>query len=451
MADNSDKVFHRSPFVPFDPKVDLYMCNLRPYAVPWEYTGWRDEVMSWKQTCYIHGNLNPSPTVVVRGPDALKFITDSIVNTTSNFPAGKAKHAVMCNENGHVMIDGVLLRTGEDEFVSNWLAPYMTYLFQKGNYNAEFEDLTGRVFLFQLAGPNILKTLEAATGDNLRDIKFMHHRMSSIAGKNVRVLRMGMGGTLAYEVHGQIEDAHAVYEAIYSAGEAFGIRKLGGRGYLMNHTENGYPQAYYHFPYPWEEDQGFAEFLQNLRGKDANKKSGSQWAPKKLLGSMGTDMQARYRNPYELGWGSYVKFDHDFIGREALEKIASSPHRKMVSLEWNAEDIADVQASQFQPGEHYAPMDEPNHYLIKNGSSALFADKVVVDGNTVGISSGRAYSYYYRTMISLCSIDPEFSEIGTQVTLLWGDPGTRQKEIRATVARFPYFNENRNKDIDLTK
>lgn len=53
-------------------------------------------------------------------------------------------------------------------------------------------------------------------------------------------------------------------------------------------------------------------------------------------------------------------------------------------------------------------------------------------------------------MLSLCSIDTEYCELGTEVTVLWGNPGERQKEIKATVSRFPYLNENRNERLDVS-
>ena len=442
--DAVEKVFPHSVFVPYDPKnVGLYACSGFPFAVPYEYTGWRDETMAWKKTCYLHGNLNPSPTYRIKGPDALKFLSDTCVNGFSNFPIGTGKHAIMCNEEGLVMMDGVLLRLGKDDFITYWLAPYIAYALMKGNYNAVGEDLTMQVFLFQVAGPRSLEVLEAATGDDLHDIRFMHHRLSSIDGMKVNVLRMGMAGTLAYELHGQVGDARPVYRAILKAGEPFGIRRLGMHAYMMNHTEDGFPQAYYHFPYPWAEDKGFAEFLAKIGGAigfDAN-----------FAGSMGTDIRLRYRNPVELGWAGMIKFDHDFVGRKALEKEVANPRRKMVTLLWNAEDIIDVYTSQFQPGEPYHNMDEPNHFPYEHGPHTFYADKVLKDGKLVGISSGRAYSYYYREILSLCSIDVAHSAIGTEVIVLWGDPGTRQKKIRATVSRFPYLNENRNQDVDVSK
>jgi glycine cleavage system aminomethyltransferase T len=435
--------FPHSPFVPYDPKVDLYLCNLYPFAIPWEYTGWRDETMSWKETCYLHGNLNPTPTFRIGGPEAVKFLSDICVNTLKNFPIGTGKHGIMCTEEGFIMQDGVMIRVGEDDFITYWMAPYIAYALMKGRYDAMGEDLTGKVFLFQIAGPRSLEVLEAASGDDLHDIKFMHHRMTNINGMEVRVLRMGMAGTLAYEVHGQIGDALPIYNAILKAGEPFGIRRLGHHAYMMNHTEDGFPQAYYHFPYPWFEDKDFSEFLKKMGGIQASRQN--------IRGSIGPDVRLCYRNPVELGWAGMIKFDHDFVGRKALEKEVANPRRKMVTLVWNTKDIIDVYASQFQPGEPYPNMDEPNNFPTEHGENTYHVDQVLKNGKLVGISSGRAYSYYYREMLSLCSIDVKHSAIGTEVIVLWGDPGTRQKKIRAKVARFPYLNENRNQVVDVSK
>lgn len=57
-----------------------------------------------------------------------------------------------------------------------------------------------------------------------------------------------------------------------------------------------------------------------------------------------------YLTPYELGYGPFIKFDHDFIGRETLEKIADRPHRKKVTLAWNPDDVTKVFRSYFEPG-----------------------------------------------------------------------------------------------------
>ena len=164
------------------------------------------------------------------------------------------------------------------------------------------------------------RVLEAASGDDLHDIRFMHHRLSSVVGNTeVRVLRMGMAGTLAYELHGRVEDARPVYRAIFEAGEPFGIRRLGHRAYMMNHTENGFPQAYYHFPYPWREDKDFAEYVTKIGGAIGFNSA--------LAGSMGPDIRLRYRNPVELGWTGMINSTMTlWVARRSKRRWRSARH-----------------------------------------------------------------------------------------------------------------------------
>jgi glycine cleavage system aminomethyltransferase T len=309
--------------------------------------------------------------------------------------------------------------------------------------------LTGKVFLFQVAGPRSLEILEAATGEDLHDIRFLRRRRSKIAGADVDlgasevdVLRMGMAGSLAYELHGPIEHAHAVYNAVLKVGQRFGLRRLGVNQFRMNHTENGFPQGHVHFMHPWFEHPQLAAYLK------ATGRGARVFPP--LTGSAGSDMSLRYRNPVELGWSSVIKFDHEFQGRAALEREVANPRRAMVTLAWSADDILDVYRSHFQQGQEYTFMD----FTLETRTSGLptphHTDLVRKGGKTVGLSSGRMYSYYYRQMISLASIDVAEGELGNEVVVLWGDPGTRQKEIRATVERFPFYNENRNERVDVS-
>jgi len=71
------------------------------------------------------------------------------------------------------------------------------------------------------------------------------------------------------------------------------------------------------------------------------------------------------------------------------------------------------------------------------------------DGQEIGISAGRIVSTTYCRMISLAFIGREHADLGTALVVLWGTPGTRQKPIRATVARFPYLTDERNDKIDV--
>lgn len=420
--------FKQTPYLPFYRENILYTTCLKDFLYPYEFTGWKDEQLSWKKTCYLHGGLNPSPLFRFSGPGAKTFLSKYCVNTFEKFPAGTGKHCITCDEEGLITSDGLILRVGVDEYETYWMwSLAIAAQIDAGKYEMEFKDLSADNFLFQVGGPSSLAVLEAACADDLHDIRFMNVGYSTVNGKKVRIVRLGMAGTLAYEVHGDIADAPGVYDAIYRAGKPKGLRRLGWHAYMMQHTENGFPQFGYHF-------------MMKLPGMPS---LGA------VTGSIGPEADG-YANPVDLGWKSTVKFDHDFMGRPALEKIAANQTRDMVTLEWNKEDVLDVYASRFEDAEPYADFDSVNDIAYSGGLTVLHQDKVL-DGNgrQIGISSGRMYSSYYRRMISLCSLDVAHTKEGTEVVILWGGPGTRQKKIRANVARFPYYNENRNQTFDV--
>jgi glycine cleavage system aminomethyltransferase T len=453
-TDPNHKMWAHSPWVPFDDRVILYdpeHWEFGAAAQAWEYTGWRDEALSWKTTASLHGHLNPSPTVRVSGPDAQAFLQSVCVNSYGKLQIGAGRHAVMTDDNGRVAAHGLLLRVAETEFMTYWLAPYLVYrslAAQAAGMRFELQDLTGQVFLFQLGGPRSLEILEEAAQENLHDIAFLRHRTATIAGEPVRIVRIGMSATLAYEIHGDLPAAQKVYQAIYDIGAPIGIRKLGARTYMCNHTEGGFPQAYFHMPLPWGEDPDLRRFLLGI-GFDAA-------ASVIYTGSAGQDLSRRYRSPYDLGWGHLVKFNHDFPGRAALEQEAAAQRTTMVTLVWNAEDVASlIAASYFGRGEPVTPMPFPHdfNYLPghPNKAQVLRADKVLVDGLDVGTSSGRTYTEWSHEVLSLATIATEYSAVGTDVVVLWGDEGTRQVEIRAKVARFPYLIDPvRNEHFDVS-
>jgi glycine cleavage system aminomethyltransferase T len=447
-----EKVFPHSPFLPYDSSVMLYDADFfnpyGTYAKAFEYTGWQDETQSWKTTAYLHGHLNPSPTVWLKGPDALKFLSSVCVNSFNKFQIGTSRHAIMCDENGKVACHGMLLRLAEDEFITYWLSPYLPYQLSKQmDLDLTVEDRTGKVFLYQIGGPKSLEILEAVCKENLHDVKFLRHRETSVNGVDVRVLRLGMAATLSYELHGPAEHAQAVYKAIREAGEEYGLRQLGIRAYMCNHTEGGFGQAFYHFPLAWVVDEEFQQLMEAF---------GMPRVEVNQHGSVGDDLQRRFKSPYDLGWGHMINFNHDFVGRAALEKEVAAGPNTMVTLVWNADDIADVLRSQFGPGEPHTLMDLPNHIMYDVGDQAhrqsIWADKVFsVDGQDIGTSSGRCYTNWSKDMLSLATVPPTYASEGTEVTVLWGEAGTHQKHIRATVARFPYLIDPvRNENYDVS-
>lgn len=408
------------------------------FTVRWgqpEYTDWIDESMSWKETCYI-GDWSFLWERRFRGPDVFKLFADISVNSFAQFAIGQAKHVIHCNEAGKVIHEGILNRLGEDEFMLFGRGGFwVDYHLRHGRYDAASEQ--DDWFNYQVSGPNSLHVVEKLAGKSIRDIKFMHSGTIHIAGREVRALRQGMAGELGYEIQGPRAYADEIYTAIIEAGKEFGIRQLGGRAVFINHLEACFPTI-------------ITDYLPAIFGEDIKEYLDEFQAAMpafavtfNLAGSFeADDVSAWYRSPVELGWANRIKFDHDFIGRKALEEEVAHPKRTMRTLVWNADDVIEVYASLFRQGKPFHYMEMP-----RDQRGFMYADKVLKDGKLVGVATSRGYSYHFRQMLSLCTIDVEHSASGTEVIVIWGEPGEPQKEMRATVAPAPYKTDNRRIDV----
>jgi glycine cleavage system aminomethyltransferase T len=388
--------------------------------------------------------------IAIKGPDVLKLMSSITVNNYDRFPVGAIKHVIHCAENGNVLMHGLAFRLAEDEVAVHSNSFYVQFAVDSGKFDVKTigRDVT---FIYQLGGPRSLEIVERAAQKDLHDLKFMRFRTDcTVAGHPVRITRMGMAGTLSYEVQGNFEEAKLdVYNELLRVGKPLGLVKLGINAYMSNHTEDGYPQAALHFPCDFRVT-GYGEYTR--KSMEALNMSHLEYLEVRNIpgGTYSDDLDDYYRNPFELGWGHMVNFDHDFVGRDALLKIAKS-HRKMVTLVWNHEDMLKVFASYFDKSDE-PYMSLPFQQEINDmgpGLNKFFDYKVLKNGKTIGLAMWRTYTLYYRETISLCCIDPEFSEIGTEVELIYGDAGERPITIRATVARYPYLDLTSNKNYDV--
>lgn len=228
-------------------------------------------------------------------------------------------------------------------------------------------------------------------------------------------------------------------------------RKLGLQAYNMfNHTEAGFPNINLHYPLPWlETSEKMTEYMRTVPQLSMFNLN------RRLLGSVGDDLQARFVTPYDVGWDFLIKYNHDFIGKEALLEMSKKPQKKCVTLEWNAEDVAEVFATMLSPGEEPCeditkPCALEYYFCVREFGFEYRADKVLAADKEIGITSGKIISYTYNSMISLAFISAEYAKEGTELEILWGTPGTRQMKVRAKVARFPYnqdYIRNEKRDV----
>ena len=419
-----------------------------PVVAP-EFSNWRDEQMAWRETAVLFDQSHHMAELLVEGPEALKLLSGLGVNSFDNFGVNRAKHFVACNHDGRVIGDVILFHfdTGHYNLVGrvptvNWVE----YNATTGDYDVMVsrddrspsrpggKPVVRRHYRFQIQGPNAMSVLEELNGAPVPDIPFFRCDKISLAGRKVDALRHGMAGVPGLEVWGAYEQYDEVREAILAAGEPFGLVPVGARAYATNTLESGWIPSPLPAVYTGESMKEYRQWLPGA-GYEATASIGGSF--------IGSRIEDYYLTPYQLGYGFYVKFDHEFIGADALRDMSDLPHRRKVTLEWNPEDVGRVLTSIFEPpGENNKIIDLP----LSNYAAASY-DSVVHEGRNVGFSMFAGYSANERAMLSLGVVDPEFVD-GDILTLVWGEEGGgttkttverhKQTEIRVKVAPVPY-------------
>lgn len=422
-----------------------------PVVAP-EFSNWRSEQRAWRDTAVLFDQSHHMDNLILRGPDAINLISDTAINSVANFAVDKAKQYVPVTPAGHVIGDGIIFRQKEDEIVYVGRAPSTNWLLFNAEKNG-YKDLEivedrrspsrpmgkpvqREYYRFQIQGPRAWEIIEKLHGGSLEQLKFFNMSHMNIDGTQVRTLRHGMSGAPGLEIWGPYADYDRIREAILEAGQEFGMLPVGSRAYPSNTLESGWIPS--PLPAIYTGDGLLAEYRQWL-GAD------SYEANNAVAGSfVSENIEDYYHTPWELGYGSFVKFDHDFIGREALEKMDPEAQRRKVTLAWDAEDMQRIQGSLYETeGTPYKYFDLP----LANYGSSNFDQVVDDDGNVVGVSMFTGYSANEKRALSLATINPDVPE-GARLKVVWGeeDGGTQkttvephqQTEVNVTVSPVPY-------------
>jgi vanillate/3-O-methylgallate O-demethylase len=419
-----------------------------PEFVAPEFTTWRDEQRAWREGVAFYNQSFHMTTTYLRGPDAQKLLASLAVNSFETFGVGRSRHMVMCSPDGYLIGDGILTCLAENELALVGRAAghnYVRYHARTGGWDVEVEEdeifsqnPAGRrtMWRYQVEGPDAPALIEELLGGPLPEAPRLHILPVTIAGKQGWAMRHTMAGNPGAEFWGPWDDGPGVKEAILSAGEKYAMRRVGSMAYFTNALELGWIPRPMPAIFSHDDLRGFREWLPSTASEVNWSLGGSLAAP---------NIDDYYFTPWELGYGNVVKFDHDYVGRDALEAAAGDDHRKKVTLVWDPKDVAGVVES-------YMHADEtpPLYIEFPRATYATWQFDAVRDGrgNTIGSSTYTGFIWNERAMLSLAIVDPEFAEPGTQVSVVWGEPDGgarsngwlephRQVEIKATVAPAP--------------
>jgi vanillate/3-O-methylgallate O-demethylase len=428
----------------------LRSSNLGPFTIPGipaEFTNWREEVRAWRDGVALLEQSYHMTELALRGTEVIPFLKTLAINKLDVFPVLRAKQIVLAGPDGNLIGDAVIFHEEENFYrvvgapaASDWLrfnaeqGDFDVSAVQNDNWAVRVAPRD--VYRFQIQGVHALDLVTELAGGSLPEVKFFHIAELTIAGKQVRALRHGMAGTPGFELYGPWDDQAAVRAAVEAAGQKYGLRKVGAMAYPTNAQESSWMPHPLPAIYSQPELKSYREWLRSYYLE----------AAASLGGSFVSDrIEDYYVDPIEVGYGSLIDWDGDFLGKDALRAKADRPERVKVTLEWNDEDLASLIASSLFDGPEGAqfvalPIPIYGTYQV---------DAVLHDGKPVGIAQWSSFSANAGHMISTALIELPHAEIGTELTLLWGEHDSKRtpvsthsvREVRVTVAPAPYFDK----------
>ena len=345
-------------------------------------------------------DVSPLFKYLISGPDSVRLIDRVITRDATKLQVNQVYYTPWCDERGNMIDDGTICRL--DDTTYRWTAAEPNFRWITLNatgLDVRVEDVSSEVAALALQGPLSRKVLEAAGGDDWTDVKYFRRRPATIGGIDVDVTRTGYTGDLGYELWVPAADAVRLWDALFEAGRAFGIRPVGMQALDVLRVEAGLILL-------------DAEFT-SVRGAFSAEQEYS---------------------PFELGLGRLVNLEKPrFVGKRALleEQAAGGPPRRLVGMEldWDGIEAA------FE--RHGVPT------VLVPGTAG---PAPVFDGRRqVGKATSMTWSPTLKRVIALGLVDAAHAADGSRLDVEWTVEGTREKVV-AKVVPLPFFDPPRKRE-----
>ena len=337
----------------------------------------------------------------IRGKDAERFLAGILARDIRQCPPGQAQYTCWLDDRGFVIEDGVILRTGPDEFLLTSAEPNLAYFSDRiGRHQVTIEEVSHDIGTLALQGPRSRDLLKKLV-PQMERIPYFGVAKGEIGGAGVTVSRTGYSGDLGYEIWIDTPDAVHVWDTLWDSMDGHGVLPFGLAALYMLRIEAGLLLL--------DADFDSSRYAWN----DAHKST-----------------------PLELGWSWMFKDlqsdDRAFIGRKALEReIADKTSRwymRGLIVDWEDYDRVYNEAGLIPPKDH----------------TPIVEDWMVYDDEyqRVGYATSFMYSPMLQRHIALARIRPDLAKLGTRVNLEF-TVDHHYEQVAAHVARLPLYNPER--------
>ncbi len=293
-ADGYVDAFRRTPLHDEHLALGARMDRFGGWWRPWHYGDAVAEYWAVREGVSI-GDVSTLGKLVVSGPDVVEALERLYPCHVADIKPGRSRYALLLNERGHVIDDGMILRDSETRFVLSftsggaanaemWVRDWV----ETWGLRVHVLDRTMSLAAINVTGPFARELLvRAGLADPPR---FLGHVHAEVAGVPCHVMRLSFTGEAAFELHHPIDGSVALWRRLLELGEDLGIRPHGLQALFGLRLEKGH-----------------------------------------VIVGMDTELDT---TPRRLGMGWAVRMEKSrFIGRAALERTAKLPdHRRWVGF-----------------------------------------------------------------------------------------------------------------------
>ncbi len=359
-----------SPLNEIHKKLGAKFTQFAGFEMPLQFSSIKDEHITVRKKLGIF-DVSHMGNVWITGKDTEKLLTLTTMEDASNIGVGRSQYTAILRENGTIIDDTIFMHVderfmlipnaGQSKIVVDWLNKQA----EKHNLDVKAENVSREYVILAVQGPKSRETLQKLTDEDLSKIGFFGCKKIKFAGNDVIISFTGYTGELGYEF--QINDfdvAKNLFNEILKAGKEFGIKPIG------------------------------------LGARDTLRLE-------KFFLLAGNEFEGG-RTPLEANISFFLNWDHDFIGKKALEEQKEKgDYERLTALVCTEKGI-------------------PRHGC-----------RVEKDGKNIGVVSSGTMSPCLKKGIAISYIKPDYIKIDNEVDIL-----IREKKVKAKMIKPPFVSKD---------
>ena len=169
---------------------------------------------------------------LLTGPNALALIQKVCSNDASTLTIGKAQYSCLPNEDGGIVDDLIIYKMKEEEYLlvvnASNIDKDWEWISARNDVGAAMKNLSDEYSLFAIQGPKAVEAMQPLSSLDLAAIPYYHFEVGDFAGfDNVIISATGYTGSGGFEIYCKNDQAEAIWNKVFEAGAAYGIKPIG--------------------------------------------------------------------------------------------------------------------------------------------------------------------------------------------------------------------------------